>query len=268
MERQEGLKHVKYSHRRTSCVSRQIVWVFFCAVRSERQSGQTEQLSELSEVRDRPTFLKNTCIQRDPSEPRNPDHKTTKPPYGCCRVCVWERDDKQGFPSLSDVTWCRSNGAWHWTSQDWNVYLWQEHREKQSCCLRSCSHPHTLTYTHTHTHTHTNTHPPGSIYGDLNLALWRASKGGYLRQMSSEKQGCLKSHPQKECTPAWILHRPTPTGSLRLMYMCTSVTRQDRFNWVRCNTREVIKDDDYVACFTTDWGGLLNMTRFKGVYKS
>lgn len=47
-------------------------------------------------------------------------------------------------PFLSDVTWCRSNGVWHWTSQDWNVYLRQEHQgKKQSCCLSSCSHPRT-----------------------------------------------------------------------------------------------------------------------------
>lgn len=103
-------------------------------------------------------------------------------------------------------------------------------------------------HTHTHTQAHSNTYPPGFVYSDLNLALWRASKGGYLRQMSSEKQGCLKSHPQKECTPAWILHRQTPRGPLRLCVPPSLVRTGSSESSV--TLRQVIKDDDYVACFT------------------
>lgn len=77
-----------------------------------------------------------------------------------------------------------------------------------------------LAHTHTHYHIYIRTHTP-SIYGDLNLALWWASEGGYLQQMSSEKHACLKSHPQKECTPAWILHRLTPRGAQGLTQMYT-----------------------------------------------
>lgn len=48
-------------------------------------------------------FFINTCTQQDPSEPRDPSHKTTKPLHVCRDVCVWEHDDKQGFffPSVS-----------------------------------------------------------------------------------------------------------------------------------------------------------------------
>lgn len=96
-------------------------------------------------------FFKNTCTQQDPSEPWDPSHRTKKPLHGCCAVSVWEHDDKWCIffsPSLSDVTWCRSKGAWHWTSQDWNVYLWQEHQEKTVMLSQQL-----LTPTHTRMHT-------------------------------------------------------------------------------------------------------------------
>lgn len=80
---------------------------------------------------------------------------------------------------------------------------------------------------------HTHTHPPGSIYGDLSLGLCRAAKGGNLRQISAEKQGCLSSHPQEECTPAWILHRPAPRGFKRLIYTSCSgiITKTKVYLW-------------------------------------
>lgn len=95
-----------------------------CCCRSERQSYLRSGTDLLFQKH---MYTAGSVRSRDPS------HRTKKPLHGCCTVSVWEHDDKRHFffsPSLLDVTWCRSKGAWHWTSQDWNVYLWQECQEK------------------------------------------------------------------------------------------------------------------------------------------
>lgn len=48
----------------------------------------------------------------------------------------------------------RSNGTWHWTSQDWNVYLWQRATGKT---VWFCQELLTPTYIRKHTLTHTQT---------------------------------------------------------------------------------------------------------------
>lgn len=179
-------------------VADRLFFFWACAVGSERQSGQTEQ-SYLRSGTDL-LFSKTHVHSGLHQSPETLAEKPQSPCMAAAGFVFGSAMISRDFPCLSDVTWCRSNGAWHWTSQDWNVYLWQEHWEKHACCLGSCSHPHTRRLTQIHT---------------LALHLWWFKpcplvgvRRGYLRQMSSEKQGCLKSRPQKECTPAWIPHSP------------------------------------------------------------
>lgn len=142
-------------------------------------------------------FLKNTCTQRDPSEARDAGHKTTQLVFCCWRVCVWEHVDKWDFPSLSHVTWHRSNGAWHWTSQDWNVYLWQENQEKQSCCLGS--------FTQTNTLKHT---PLASIYGNFKPCPLDDVKKEGIYDRQAQKNRVVWNHTHRKNAH---LHEPTKT---------------------------------------------------------
>lgn len=96
--------------------------------------------------------------------------------------------------------------------------------KNMSCCLSSCEHSCTLKRT-----------PYASIYGDLNLGLWRASEGGVWWGEEKKNRVVWKSRPQKECTPAWTPHGPTPKSALRLTYICVSVTGDNRFKWVKCS---------------------------------
>lgn len=171
--------------------------------RQIREAEWANSRAELSQVRDRPTYFKNTCTKQAPSEPWDPGWKTTKPLYGCCRVCVWECDDKQGF------------------SISFRCHMMQIKRHLAMNVPRLECLPLTRGTTGKNmlvvsgaAHTHTHTHRLSQIH-TLTLYLWWFKpcpsvgvKRGYLRQMSSEKQGCLKSRPQKECTPAWIPHGP------------------------------------------------------------
>lgn len=125
---------------------------FFLSVCRQIREAEWANRAELSQVRDRPTFFKNTCTQRAPSEPRDPGWKTTKPLYGCCRVCVRECDDKQGF------------------SMSFRCHMMQIKRRlalnvPRLECLpltralgKTCLLSREL-LTPTHTQTHTNTHP-------------------------------------------------------------------------------------------------------------
>ena len=112
------------------------------------------------------TFFKNTCTKRAPSEPWDPGWKTTKPLYAAAGFVFGSAMISRVIPSLSVVTWCRSNGAWHWTSQDWNVYLWQEVQLGKTCLLSRAL----LTPTHRLTQIHTLAlylwwfKPKGGIY--------------------------------------------------------------------------------------------------------
>lgn len=72
--------------------------------------------------------------------------------------------------------------------------------------------------------THTLTHFRALHLWWFKPCPFEGVKRGYLRQMSSEKQVCLKSHPQKECTPARTPHRPIAGGAVRLTYIRIGVT--------------------------------------------
>lgn len=187
-------------------VAARLCGVFFCC---QIREADWSNRAELSQVRVGPTFSKTHERSQIPNKPET---LNTKPPSPCafCRVCVWEIHDKKGFLSLSGVTWWGDQTAHGIERPKTGMFTFdKEQREKQSGSVRSYSRPHIYASTHWHIHKHA-CWSPRFTYGDLNLALLRASGeaggGGRIpRQKGWEKQGCLQSHPLKERTPARVL---------------------------------------------------------------
>lgn len=149
MERHEGLKHKEFSWKsHMMYLTDYVVWVY--AVGSERQSGQTAEQSYLRSGTDH--FFQKHMYKAGSIRALRPRLKDHKAPVCCCRVCVWECDDKQGY------------------SISFSCHMMQIKRRlalnvPRLECLpltRGTTGKNMLVVSgaaHTHTQTHTNTHP-------------------------------------------------------------------------------------------------------------